>query len=310
MISVLIFTRNEELDLSGCLASVSWSDDIHVFDSFSSDKTVQIAARFGAFVHQRQFDNYASQKNAGLRSVRFRHQWVLLLDADERIPLPLAEEMKRFVSSATSFVSAARLHRRDFFMGTWLKHTQLSPFYIRLVRPRKVRYEREVNEMLKVEGDICDLIQPFDHFPFSKGIRHWVDKHNVYSTMEARIALAREGSCGRYSLKQAFCAKDFNQRRCHQKGLFLKLPCRPFIKFAYLMLWRRAFLDGRAGITYALLQSIYEYFIVLKQRELLASQRNRAVDPTPRPQVRRDGPGQSEQAQSVHVHFESVGKPT
>lgn len=66
MISVLILTRNEEKDLPGCLESVSWSDDIHVFDSFSNDRTVEIAQARGAYVVQRAFDGYASQRNAAL----------------------------------------------------------------------------------------------------------------------------------------------------------------------------------------------------------------------------------------------------
>lgn len=270
MISVLVYTRNEELDLPGCLDSVSWSDDIHVLDSLSTDRTVEIATRFGAHVQQRQFDNYASQKNAGLHGTRFRHQWVLLLDADERIPAPLAREMQDFVTSASGGTSAARLRRRDYFMGTWLKHAQISPFFIRLVRPEKAWYEREVNELLKVKGSVSELNQPFDHYPFSKGIRHWLDKHNVYSTMEARIAVASEACGARYSIKQALFASDFNQRRYHQKGLFFRLPFRPLFKFAYMMLWRGAVLDGRAGLSYALLQSFYEYLIVLKTRELEA----------------------------------------
>src|SRR5262245_57359665 len=147
MISVLIFTKNEEQDLPGCLQSVAWSENVHVFDSFSTDRTCEIARHFGAAVHQREFDNYASQKNAGLRSVTFRHAWVLLLDADERVPQPLAEEMRNFAANAPNTVSAARLRRRDFFLGTWLKHAQISPFYIRLVRPERAHFEREVNEV-------------------------------------------------------------------------------------------------------------------------------------------------------------------
>jgi hypothetical protein len=153
-------------------------------------------------------------------------------------------------------------------MGTWLKHAQISPFYIRLVRPEKVRYEREVNEVLKVEGEIADLREPFDHFPFSKGIAHWIDKHNTYSTMEAKIAVESLRPGANFSLTRAFFAKDFHERRFHQKGLFLRLPFRPLIKFVYMMLVRGAFLDGRAGFAYTVLQSFYEYAIVLKSREL------------------------------------------
>lgn len=267
MISVLIFTKNEELDLPGCLESVSWSDDVHVFDSFSSDETVGIAVRSRANVRQREFDNYAAQKNAGLKSGKFRHDWVLLLDADERVPGPLTQEMFRFAAEKSPGISAARLRRRDFFMGTWLKHAQISPFYIRLVRPERVHYEREVNEVLKVEGNISELLEPFDHFPFSKGIGHWMEKHNNYSTMEAKIALDLQRSGVRFSLRQALFAADFHERRFHQKGLSLKVPFRPLFKFGFMMLARRAFLDGRAGIAYAVLQSFYEYLIVLKTRE-------------------------------------------
>jgi hypothetical protein len=92
----------------------------------------------------------------------------------------------------------------------------------------------------------------------------------MYSTMEARLALASQGQGGNYSLAQAMFARDFNQRRYHQKGLSLKLPFRPLLKFAYMMVIRRAFLDGRAGLAYAFLQSFYEYLIVLKTRELSA----------------------------------------
>jgi hypothetical protein len=173
-----------------------------------------------------------------------------------------------FVQGAPVSFAAARLRRRDFLMSTWLKHAQMSPFFIRLVRPRRVHYEREINEVLVVDGCIHDLREPFDHYPFSKGIVHWIEKHNRYSTMEAQVIAQAQRDHSGFSIAKALFAADFNERRMHQKGLFYQLPCRPLIKLLYMLVWRRAFLDGRAGITYAVLQSIYEYFIVLKTREL------------------------------------------
>ena len=129
-----------------------------------------------------------------------------------------------------------------------------------------MRYEREVNEVLKVEGKITDLHQPFDHFPFSKGIEHWLNKHNVYSTMEA--ALIAQSGGGDFSLFKALFAADFNERRFHQKAFFYCMPFRPLIKWLYMMFIRGAIMDGRAGITYSFLQAIYEYMIILKTREL------------------------------------------
>jgi glycosyltransferase involved in cell wall biosynthesis len=267
-ISVLILTKNEEQDLPACLDSVAWSDDVHVFDSHSTDGTVAIAAERGAHVATRRFDNYASQRNAALHGLPFKHRWVLTLDADERMPPALARSMIEYVVAAPADVAACRMRRRDYLGRTWLKHSQISPYYIRLVQPARVRYERAVNEVLRVDGAIHDLAEPFDHYPFSKGMRHWLDKHNVYSSVEAQCVVDASTDTTPFSVSKAFLARDFNERRWHQKELFYRLPFRPVVKFLYVYFWRRGFLDGSAGFTYAVLQSMYEYMIVLKTREL------------------------------------------
>ena len=266
-ISVLILTKNEAQDLPGCLHSVTWSDDVHVFDSFSSDNTVEVAQSMGVQVDQRVFDGYAAQRNAALHDVSYKHPWLLILDADERVPVASAEAMAGFVIAPVEEISAFRMRRRDYFFGTWLAHAQISPYYIRLVQPSKVYYEREVNEVLKVNGEVQDINAPFDHYPFSKGVQHWIAKHNLYSTMEAEHIIRARHTNVPFSPVGAFLAKDFNQRRFHQKELFYRLPARPLLKWLYMMLVRRAFLDGQAGFTYAYLQAIYEYMIVVKMRE-------------------------------------------
>ena len=162
-----------------------------------------------------------------------------------------------------------RIRRRDFLEDTWLKHAQISPFYIRLVRKGKAQYHREINEVLEVDGPVEDINGYFDHYPFSKGYTHWLNKHNLYSTMEAQRWIDEHRGGDKFSLKKALFSKDFSEKRYHQKGLFYKLPGRPVIKWLYMVIFKLAFLDGRAGLTYATLQSIYEYFIVLKTRELL-----------------------------------------
>lgn len=268
MISVLILTRNEEIALPTCLASVRWSGDVHVFDSLSTDRTVAIAIDAGARVTQRAFDGFASQRNAALSTCQFRNPWVLILDADERVPAALADEMASFVRGAGSGVVAARIRRRDIFMGTWLKHAQISPYYLRLVRPHRVRYEREVNEVLTPDGTVVELRAAFDHYPFIQGISHWLARHNQYSTMEAGMVLATRSGRVPFSLRKALLSSDFNERRFHQKEMFYRMPARPLIKWLYMVFVRRAFLDGRAGMTYAWLQAMYEYMIVLKTREL------------------------------------------
>jgi glycosyltransferase involved in cell wall biosynthesis len=265
-ISVLILTKNEERDLPGALASVAWADDIHVFDSQSTDATVEIARAAGAHVHARAFDDYATHRNAAF-ALPFKHPWVFLLDADERPTSELSAEMQRVVAEAPANTAGFRLRRRDFLFGSWLRHAQISPFYIRLVRPERAKYTRAINEVLEVDGPVAELLHPLDHFPFSKGIAHWVAKHNTYSTMEAELIFRQQG-LQNPSLRSALRDPDFHTRRLHQKALFYRLPGRPLIKWCYMMFVRGAILDGAAGITYATLQSIYEYLIVLKTKEL------------------------------------------
>lgn len=270
MISVLVLTKNEEKDLPGCLASVSWSDDIHVYDSLSDDATIAIARRHGASVIQRPFDNWAAHQNWGLANIRFRHPWVFYIDADERATPELHEAMIAAVRAPGDKV-AFRIQRRDFFMGRWLRHVQASPFYLRLFRPERMRYERLVNPVSIPDGPVGTASGYLDHFPFSKGTSHWLARHNSYSSLEAQQIMENRIRNGGFSLRKAFAAGDFHERRFHQKELFYRLPLRPLLKFLVLYGLKRGFLDGRGGLTYATLQSIYEYMIVLKTRELEAA---------------------------------------
>ena len=271
MISVLILTKNEQQDLPGCLRSVAWSDDIHVYDSVSTDETVAIAEKFGATVTPRPFDNWASHQNWGLQNIKFRHPWVFYIDADERMTPELVRSVQVAVANAGGNV-AFRVRRRDFFLGTWLKHVQSSPYYMRLFRPEKMHYERLVNPISIADGPVGEVTGYLDHYPFSKGIGQWVERHNSYSRFEAQQIIQNRKQGGAFSLRKAFFESDFHERRYHQKELFYRLPMRPLVKFLILYVLKRGFLDGRAGLTYAVLQSIYEYFIVLKVRELQAAQ--------------------------------------
>lgn len=270
MISVVILTKNEAADIEGAIRSVSFSDDVHVFDSLSTDGTQQMAANLGATVHERAFDNYAAQRNASLSLPAFRYDWILILDADERPTPELAAEMVAATASAAADVAAFRLRRNDYLWGTWLKHAQITPFYTRLVRGGQARYVREVNEVLEVDGRIVELHAPLNHYPFSKGLSHWLAKHNTYSTMEAELIVSGAATA-QTSFRTALFDKDRAARRAAQKAIFFQLPLRPVLKWIYMMFIRGAVLDGYAGLTYASLQSIYEYLIVLKTRELRRS---------------------------------------
>ena len=272
MVSVLILTKNEEQDLPGCLASVAWCNDIHVFDSFSDDATIEIAKAAGATLTQRKFDNWSAHQNWGLANIPFKYPWVLYIDADERVSAGLEQAIALFDKQASEIV-AYEIQRRDFaWNGVWLKHSQISPYYIRLFRPEKMRYERLVNPVSYPDGKTARLNGYLDHYPFSKGVKYWIARHLGYADLEAAMRIENIGAGIKFSVTKALFSKDFTERRYHQKGLFYKLPGRPIVKWLYMVLWRRSFLDGKTGITYATLQSIYEYFIVLKTKELLSNE--------------------------------------
>ena len=273
-VSVLVLTLNEETNLKACLDSLSWSDDIVVLDSMSKDATATIALASGARVVERAFDNWSSHQNWAMKSIEFKNPWVLYLDADERCPPELRDEVRRRVKP-DSEEGAFRIRRKDFFMGRWLKRAQHYPTWlVRLFRPEKIRYERLVNPVAIVDGPVETLYEHIIHYPFSHGIAHWMARHNNYSDFEARELLkVREGTA---TSRSKIFASDPAERRRALKDLFFRMPARPLLKFFYFYLWRRGFLDGRAGLTYSTLQAIYEYLIDCKYRELVRKKRGMA----------------------------------
>jgi glycosyltransferase involved in cell wall biosynthesis len=267
MVSVLVLTLNEEINIGSCLDSLSWSDDIVVLDSLSQDETAKIALARGARVVERPFDNWSTHQNWAMKSIKFAHPWVLYIDADERCTPELRDEvLKR--ATANCVESAFRIRRKDFFMGRWLKHAQFYPTWlVRLMRPEKIRYERLVNPVALVDGQVAHLNEHILHYPFSHGIAHWIARHNNYSDFESREMLeVRERRS--HSHGKIFSSSPTERRRA-LKDVYQRLPGRPWVKFFYCLVWRRGFLDGRAGLTYATLQAIYEYQIDCKYNELI-----------------------------------------
>jgi glycosyltransferase involved in cell wall biosynthesis len=275
VISVLVLTFNEEVNIGACLASVSWSDDVVVFDSFSTDRTVELARAAGARVVQHAFDDYGKQRERALRC-GLKHSWVLVLDADERVEPGLAEEM-RSVVGANPGHAAYRMLRRDYFFGKWIKHATLYPsWFVRLLRHERARYEdRSVHEYPTVDGSVGELRGHLAHYSFNKGLGEWVAKHNRYAEHEAREALVSLAA-GRVDWG-GLLAGDPVRRRRALKGLSYRLPFRPTLRFWYMYVLRGAWLDGWAGLTYCRLLRFYEYLIVLKMRESRRRERGAPV---------------------------------
>ncbi len=265
-ISVVILTLNEEANLQGALDSLnSLCTDVVVFDSFSADHTAEIASRNGARVVQHEFVNYGAQRNAALTQVSFKYPWVLMLDADERVTPALWSEMCGKVESASKQSSLFRMRRKDFFMGRWLKRSSGYPTWFgRLMRVGAVHVEREINEEYITNGEIGYIHEHLIHFPFNRGIAHWFDRHNHYSTAEAKRLIFETKV--EWQVSDLLSVEPIKRRKA-LKQLAFRSPSRPTLAFIYLYVIRLGMLDGIAGFHFCRMRAIYEYMIDLKVYE-------------------------------------------
>ena len=272
-VSIFIQTLNEEDNLPGLLESVAFSDDIVVLDSLSTDRTQEISEAAGARWFARPYDGRGNHQNWAMDNIEFKHQWVFYLDADERMTDELRTEIESIIEGWDSGKStkdnapvAYYCGRKNIFRGRWLKNAMPPGNIMRFFQPPHIRFARDANPIPIVDGQIGYLKKHFIHYNFSKGIREWIERHNRYSTYEANEtvkALAENP----VKLSNLFSG-DRNTRRLELKNISFRMPCRPLLKFLYMYILSRGFLDGRAGWTYCKLQAMYEYMIVLKVSEL------------------------------------------
>lgn len=268
-ISVLIPTLNEERNLPACLDSVAWADERIVFDSFSGDATEAIASARGARFVQRRFDDFSTHKNWALANLDFAHDWVLILDADERVTPELAAEIQTLMRAGPAH-DGYYLARRIVWRGRWLRHGGRYPDWnLRLLRHAQGRYEhRLVHEHMQLDGHAGHLHHPLLHAD-DKGIERYIERHNHYSTLEAvEILRAGRGLTTAGALPATDRADGPRRRRALKLWAYRYLPLRPLFVFLFLYLLKLGFLDGRPGLDSALLRAIYEYQIDLKLREL------------------------------------------
>ena len=157
--------------------------------------------------------------------------------------------------------------RKNWFFGRFLRHVDGYPVWImRLVHRQRARFvdsgHGEV-PLPPLQGTVAKVREPFLHFPFSHGLSHWVDRHNVYSTKEAQLELNDRAS---WSWRKVF-GRDATARRRSLRNLARRMPFRHVLRFCYHYFWKSGFLDGHAGLAYSLLMAGYEGLIVLKRRE-------------------------------------------
>jgi glycosyltransferase involved in cell wall biosynthesis len=267
MFSIFILTHNEELDIAACIESALLSDDVIVVDSGSCDRTVEIASQYPVRVMQHAFESHGKQRTWMLENIACQHEWAYILEADERMTSELFQECLKAIQHPENVGYYAA--EQVMFMGTWIRRsTQFPRYQLRLLKRGKVWFddyghtEREV-----VDGPTGFLQATYPHYTCSKGLSRWIEKHNRYSTDEARETLHQLES-GTVSWGKLFFGASEVERRRALKDLSLRMPLRPLVRWLYMVFVLGGWLDGRAGLAWCTLQAFYEYLIVLKAREM------------------------------------------
>jgi len=270
MFSILILTKNEEINIADCLDSVAWCDDVVVLDSYSDDATCTLAKERNARVFSRKFDDFGAQRNYALDEIPFQHPWVFHLDADERFNEELRLECEKVMLADEH--SAFFVPNRIIFLGKWIRRSTQYPYpQVRFLKLGEVRFAKAGHGQREdqVERSLGSIQSAYDHYNFSKGIGDWVAKHNHYSDEEARLAMRDSGS-----MSWSHLVRGGIKRKRAMKQLLTRLPFRWVFKFVYLYIFRLGLFDGYPGFVYCVLQSYYDFLITIKIRErrLLAGQ--------------------------------------
>jgi glycosyltransferase involved in cell wall biosynthesis len=268
-VSVIVPIRNEASNLARCLSSIQWADEIFVVDSQSTDDSARIAGENGARVEQFHFNGtWPKKKNWALENLPFKNEWVFILDADEVLPPNAQKKFADAIANAGD-IAGYWINRRFYFLGRWLRHAYYPNWNLRLFRHSLGRYEKltdlqtdsgdnEVHEHVVVRGPTSRLRCEMDHYAFPS-IDVFMEKHNRYSNWEARVAA--EGKDGRR------LAHEHVDLKRSLKLLARGLPFRPLLRFLYVYVWQKGFLDGREGYYFARLHANYEFLIVAKTYE-------------------------------------------
>jgi glycosyltransferase involved in cell wall biosynthesis len=242
-VSVAVIALDEEERLRACLESVGWADELIVVDSGSGDKTVAIAREFTDRVLFHAWEGYGAQKNYALDQCH--GDWILSLDADERVSEALRAEIESTLAAAPAQVGF-RIPRQNFFQGAWVRHGGWYPdLQLRLFRRGRGTFTGSaVHESVRVDGPVGRMQAPLVHQSY-RGITDFVARANRYSDLAAR-ELAAAGRGGRLA----------------------DLLLRPGWRFLSMYLLRGGFLDGWRGLVLAVLYAHYVFLRAAKVREL------------------------------------------
>jgi glycosyltransferase involved in cell wall biosynthesis len=262
-LSVIILSYNEEANLPDCLDSLAGLVcSIFVVDSFSTDRTAEIAKARGAMFTQHPFENYSVQRNWSQQNLPIETPWILHLDADERLTPELVSEINAKLKNPPADADGFLLRKRTIFMGKWIRHGGHYPSYhLRLFRRSKGRCEdRLYDQHFIVKGPVERLKHDYLDV-VSSTLSSWTLRHTRWAEMEAREMLAV--NAGRAQVAPALLGNPIQRRRWWRKTYGTgPLFARAFLYSCYRYFLRLGFLDGREGLIFHFLQGFWFRFLV------------------------------------------------
>jgi glycosyltransferase involved in cell wall biosynthesis len=270
-LAVIILTYNEEANIAQALDSIAgWADEVHILDSLSTDRTLEIASQYGCHIAQRKFENYAKQRNHALERLPIHSEWVLFLDADEWVPDALKHEISGLIATYP-YENGFYINRRLIWMGRWIRRGYYPSWILRLFRFGKGRCEdRAVNEQMIVDGATGFLRNDFMHED-RKGVTDWIAKHNGYATREAQELVNSRAAPDYREIDARLFGTQALRKRWLRLKVWNRLPplVRPFFYFFYRYVLQGGFLDGGAAFIFHFLHALwYPMLIDVKYLEM------------------------------------------
>lgn len=242
MISAIILTKNEERNISDCLESVKWCDEIIVIDDYSEDRTVNIAQKFGSKVFKHYLgEDFSQQRNFGLKKAK--GDWILYIDADERVTSELKNEIIHLTtcSDRSQQLNGYFIKRRDFMWGKELKYGETENMkLLRLAKKNRGNWVGNVHEKWQIKGKTSELKNPLLHYPHQT-ISNFLKEINFYT--------------------------DIRAREVYRQGIhacWTSIILYPVGKFLLNYFIKKGVLDGIPGLILAIIMSFHSFLVRAK----------------------------------------------
>ena len=267
-ISIIVLTFNEEKNIACCLQSVSdFAEDIYIVDSFSTDNTLEIAKQYNAQIYQHPFETQAKQLNWALNNLPIKTEWIMRLDADERVTEELADELCEKLLLFPPNITGLYFKRKVYFMGKWIRHGGYYPTWLlRIWREGfAVCEERCMDEHMKITNGELIMLDNDIVENNKKSLSDWIKKHNNYAEREASEYLFMKNSKSKRELiSGSITGNQMEKKRWLNKNIYSNMPLflRSLCYFFYRYFLRLGFLDGKEGLIFHFLQGLWYRFLV------------------------------------------------